>query len=51
MSRWPLILKLLVLAVPLALTIWAFSTGWMILAIPAMAVFAWLFNTLFLRDI
>lgn len=51
MSRWPLILKLLVLAVPLALTIWAFSAGWMILAIPAVAIFAWVFNAMFLRDL
>lgn len=48
MREWPLIPKLLLTATVFAPTIWAFSTGQMLLAVGGVAACYWVFNRLFM---
>ena len=51
MSDWPLILRYAVTALVFALTIWAFSTGQMLLAVIGVGACAFVFQRFFLSDI
>ena len=51
MSDWPLILRFAVTAIVFALTIWAFSTGHMLLAVIGVGACAFVFKQFFLSDI
>jgi hypothetical protein len=46
---WPLALRLVIVAVPIAAAIWFFSTGWVALGAVFTAVTAWAFNGLFMQ--
>ena len=51
MSDWPIVLRFVVTAIVFALTIWAFSTGQMLLAVIGVAACAFVFKRFFLSDI
>lgn len=51
MNSWPVFLRILVTAIVFALTIWAFSTGQMLLAVVGVAACAFVFQRFFLSDL
>lgn len=51
MSDWPILLRYAVTAIVFALTIWAFSTGHMLLAVLGIGACIFVFQRFFLSDI